>query len=212
MIHLSEEQLVDLYYEPGTNAHLESCLECREQFREIEATLKAFDDLPVPEAPPFKWSPPLSYRLRHWSPWILAPAFAVALFAAFFVGRSTKPQSVPIQLADSGRERILLVALGNHLQRSQMVLLELANGDRASFPEAQQRARDLIGENRLYRQTTLYSGDRNYSELLGELDRVLTAIANGQSQSSTPHEDQIEQLLFKIRVTDSNLQKGTEKL
>lgn len=212
MTHLSEEQLVDLYYEPAPNSHLESCSECRVQFREIEATLAAFNDLPVPEPPPFVWRAPLSYRLKRWSPWILMPAFAVALFVAFFVGRSTKPQPVPTQLADSGRERILLVALGDHLQRSQMVLLELANGNSASFPEARQRARNLIGETRLYHQTTLYSGDRNYSELLDELDRVLTAIANGQSQSSTPHEDQIEQLLFKIRVTDANLQKGAEKL
>ncbi len=93
-----------------------------------------------------------------------------------------------------------------------MVLLELANGDPAALPEARQRARALIGENRLYRQTTFYSGDRNYTDLLEQLDRVLTATANGQSQSSTPHDDQIEQLLFKIRVTDLNLPKGTDKL
>ncbi len=140
---------------------------------------------------------------------------AAALFSAFFIGRVTQPSSIatPVhQIADSGRERILLVALGDHLQRSQMVLLELANGDRSNFPAAQERARNLIGENRLYRQTALYSGDANYSALLDDLDRVLTAIANGQSQSSTTDADRIEQLLFKIRVTDSNLEKGTEKL
>ena len=207
--HLTEEQLVDLYYEPAAHPHIDSCLDCREHFRDLSATLNAFNDLPVPESPPFTWRAPLSYRLKRWAPYILVPTFAAALFVAFFLGRQ---HPAPTQFADSGRERILLVALDTHLQRSQMVLLELANGDPASLPEARQRARDLIGENRLYRQTTLYSGDRNYADLLEQLDRVLTVSANSQSQSSTPHDDQIEQLLFKIRVTDQNLQKGTEKL
>ena len=209
MMHLTEEELVDLYYEPLPNAHLDACGECRGQLRELEATLSAFHELAVPEPPPFYWRAPLAYRLFHsWRPWVLVPALAAALFAAFFLGRATKPASV--SLADASRQRILLVALGDHFERSQMVLLELANGD--DFAQAQKRARNLIGENRLYRQTALYSGDSNHAELLDELDRVLTAVANGQSQSSTPHADQIEQLLFKIRVTGSNLHEGTEKL
>lgn len=215
MTHLTEEEFVDLYYDSQPNAHLDTCSDCRAQFREVQSTLNAFNDLPVPEAPAFTWRAPLSYRLRQWRPWLLVPALAAALSVAFFVGRVTKPLPVKpaaIQLAQSSRERILLVALGDHLDRSQMVLLELANGDSATFPESQQRARNLLGENRLYHQTTVYAGDRNYTELLEELDRVLTAVANGQSQSSTPHADQIEQLLFKIRVTNSNLRKGTDTL
>ncbi len=213
--HLTDEQLVELYYEPQPNAHLDTCSDCRAQFGEMQATLNAFNDLPIPDAPAFTWRPPLSYRLLRWRPLLFVPAFAAALAMAFFVGRATKPQrAIPaaIQLAQSGRERIMLVALGDHLERSQMVLLELANGDGATFPESQQRARNLLGENRLYHQTTLYAGDRNYTELLEELDRVLTAVANEQSQSSRPNANQIEQLLFKVRVTNSNLRKGTETL
>jgi len=218
MTHLTEEQLIESYYAASADytaapdSHLQHCPECRERFRELETVLNALNDLPVPEPPPFAWHPPLAYRFRRAGPWFLIPAFAAALFAAFIAGRATKPQPAPIQLADSGRERILLVALSDHLERSEMVLLELANGDRSNSPAAQERARNLIGATRLYRQTTLYRGDRNYTDLLEELERALTGIANGQSQSSTPQADRIEQLLFKIRVTNSNLQKGTETL
>jgi hypothetical protein len=213
MTHLTEEELVEIYYGGERKSHLDQCAACQGQFEEIESALNAFNDLPVPEPPPFTWREPFFARLLRQPAWLLAPALAAGLFAAFFLGRASNPR-VPaaIQLADTGRERILLVTLGAHLERSQMVLLELANGDRANFPAAQERARNLIGENRLYRQTTLYSGDRNYTALLDELDRVLTAIANAQSNSSTADTEQIERLLFKIRVTDSNLEKGTEKL
>ncbi len=217
--HLSEEQLVDLYYNalPEASAHLANCRECRESFHELKQTLDAFTNLPIPEPPPFTWREPwLAKWKSRWQILVFTPALAAALFASFYLGRATRvpkpPAPLSAQLAESGRERILVVTLGNHLERSQMVLLELANGDRASFPAAQERARNLIGETRLYRQTAVYRGDRNYSELLEELDRLLTAVANGQSQSSTPHAEQIEQLLFKIRVTDSNIEKGTEKL
>ena len=213
MTHLTEEELVDIYYGAERHSHLNQCTACRGQYEELESALNAFNDLPVPEPPPFTWREPFFARLFGQRAWLLAPALAAGLIAAFFLGRASTP-SVPAaaQLADTGRERILLVTLGAHLERSQMVLLELVNGDRANFPVAQERARNLIGENRLYRQTTLYSGDRNYTALLDELDRVLTAIANAQSNSSTADTEQIERLLFKIRVTDSNLEKGTEKL
>jgi len=218
MSHLNEEQLVDLYYERPASSypHLTECRKCREAITDLEQTLNAFADLPVPEPPPFTWREPFTARLAsRWRMFALVPALAAALFAAFYMGRSTTtppPKLAATPLAESGRERILVVALGNHLQRSEMVLLEVANGDRSTSPAVQERARNLIGETRLYRQTAVYSGDRNYSELLEELDRLLTAIANGQSQSSQPGTEQLEQLLFKIRVTGSNIEKGTEKL
>ncbi len=218
MSHLTEEQLVDLYYDrpAAPHPHLAECRQCREAFSDFEQTLNAFTDLPVPEPPPFTWREPLTARLAaRWRMFALVPALAAALFAAFYLGRSTTPPAPKLAatpLAESGRERILVVALGNHLQRSEMVLLEVANGDHATSSAVQERARNLIGETRLYRQTAVYRGDRNYSELLEELDRLLTAIANGQSQSSKPGTEQLEQLLFKIRVTGSNIEKGTEKL
>ncbi|MDQ6676664.1 MAG: hypothetical protein M3Z09_05145 [Acidobacteriota bacterium] len=206
MTHLTEEQLIECYY-GQTEPHLETCAACRNEYREICLVLTAMNELPVPEPPPYAWK-----QKRRWHAWLLAPVFAAGLIAAFFTGRvSTKPVVPPVQ--EGGRERVLLVALGAHLERSQMVLLELANADGKDFEQSRLRARALIGDNRLFRQTTSFAGDRGYTELLDELDRLLTGVANTQSQLSSPASEQIERLLFKIRVTDSNLQwKGAEKL
>jgi len=209
MTHLTEQQLVECYYGQA-DSHLETCLACKDEYRELCLVLNAMNDLPVPEPPPYTWK-----ERRRWHAWMLAPVFAAGLIAAFFTGRvSTKPIPQPIAtVAESARERVLLVALGAHLERSQMVLLELANADREDFEQSRLRARALIGDNRIFRQTTSFAGDRGYTELLDELDRLLTGVANTQSQLWSPASEQIEQLLFKIRVTDSNLQrKGAEKL
>jgi hypothetical protein len=76
-----------------------------------------------------------------------------------------------------------------------------------------------VSENRLYRQTASLSGDNEFLGLLDELERVLTDVANSPERISSPELQQIQQriesrgLIFKIRVTDSNLQqKGVEKL
>ena len=51
-----------------------------------------------------------------------------------------------------GHDRILLVAVGDHLERSQMVLVELMNatpGESLDISSQQQVAEDLVSENRL---------------------------------------------------------------
>jgi hypothetical protein len=247
MNHLTEETVILAYYREAigeaAQAHLASCSACREELRNISHTLDAFHQYPVPEPPPafeqLLWqriSPALRSAIvprRWWQSWALAPGLACLLVVSFFVGRWSMDRPRGRQLAggitdlaggisDSGRERILLVALGDHLERSQMVLVEIANskpGSASAFHLAQQRAQDLVGENRLYRQTALLSGDTEFADLLDELERVLTDIANRPSDLSSPELEQIQRriesrgLIFKIRVTGSNLQqKGSEKL
>ena len=236
MRHLTEEQLVLRYYgEAGdVDGHFHSCEACQSEYREIARVLDAFREFPVPERgenfETLAWqriAPQLGRpnRLpRYWA-WIIAPAMAAALFAAFFLGRvtSTKAPAVVVQaMPAQGRERILLVALGDHLQRSQMVLVELANaraGDSPDIHSAQERARDLVGENRLYRQSALMSGDNEFLDVLDDLERVLTDVAHSPSDISSPELEEIQSriesrgLIFKIRVMDANLQaKGIDKL
>jgi len=68
------------------------------------------------------------------------------------------------------RERVLVVAVGEHLGRTEMVLMELENapvqkGQKAiNISETQRRAEDLVEENRLYRQTALKEGDQQWPE------------------------------------------------
>ena len=60
------------------------------------------------------------------------------------------------------RERILLVDLGEHLDRSQMVLVELVSADESDAVDIsgeRARAEQLVAANRLYRQTADDTGD-----------------------------------------------------
>jgi hypothetical protein len=235
MNHLTEQELILRYYgEDGdSTGHLATCAVCQAEYRAIAAMLDAMKEEPVPvRGPEFEallWqrlAPELKPRRQWWRrSWLIAPALAAALFAAFFAGRFTsKPAAQPVQQAGNaqGRERILLVALGDHLERSQMVLVEIANArpaDGSAFHLAQERARDLVDENRLYRQTALLSGDSGFLDLLDDLERVLTDVTHSPSDISLSQLEQIQRriesrgLIFKIRVMDANLQaKGVNKL
>jgi hypothetical protein len=111
--------------------------------------------------------------------------------------------------ATQGRERVLLVAVGNHLERSQMVLVELINSEATGnldISSEQERARELLNANRLYRQTAKRAGEPAVNQLLGELERVLLEIANGPSEVNAKQlaelQRQIESqgILLKVRI------------
>ncbi len=234
MRHLDEEQLMMHYYgeESAAAAHLEQCAVCREEYRSLERVLETVRECGPPEpAASFevltwqKLAPELNGRASPWwsRVWVLGPAVAALVLIAFFAGRVSGPKPGLAQITPAqGRERILLVALGDHLQRSQMVLVELANaqpGDAPDIRRVQERARDLVGANRLYRQTAAFAGDTEFSGILDDLERVLTDVANRAAPLSSPELTEIQQriesrgLIFKIRVIDANLQqKGSTKL
>ena len=107
------------------------------------------------------------------------------------------------------RERILLVAVGDHLDRSQLALVEFVNnpgGSSMDISSEQARARDLVTENRLYRQTALTTGEPGVASVLDDLERVLMEIANSPSPMTSAEfnrvRKRIEQqgIIFKVRV------------
>src|SRR5207245_6583062 len=109
----------------------------------------------------------------------MAGAMAALLVIAFLAGRVSRRPLETAGLTGPVRERIMLVAVGEHLEQSQMILVELVNNETkgtVDISEAQHRAEDLVGENRLYRQAALKSGDRAVSSVLDELERVLLDI------------------------------------
>jgi hypothetical protein len=139
-------------------------------------------------------------------------AAAVVLVAVFLAGRLSSP-AVPenAETADNGvvRERILLVAVGDHLERSQMVLVELANAPRrgtVDISEERLLAEDLLGANRLYRQAAATTGDTGMADVLDELERVLVEIAHGPDKASSRELEALRSrleaqgILFKIRA------------
>jgi hypothetical protein len=110
------------------------------------------------------------------------------------------------------RERILLVAVGPHLERSQMVLLEVMNADpRGPLDVAAERelARDLLSANRLYRQAARRGPDQAVGAVLDQLEQALIEIANGPAELDSARLAEIQErirsqgLLFRIRVLGS---------
>ncbi len=114
------------------------------------------------------------------------------------------------------RERILLVAVGDHLERSQVALIELVNsptGPTVDISGERERARDLVTENRLCRQAALTAGDPGVASVLDDLERVLLEIANSPSTMTEAEfgkvRKRIEQqgIIFKVRVFGNSVRE-----
>ncbi len=236
MKHLSEEELVLHYYgerADGAGEHLQACESCRTAFELLERVLHTMDGLEVPEpAEGYEgrvWrrlAPELDGPRAHWwsgfALWlsprrlVTAAAMAALVIAAFLAGRVSQQRQQVAGLSGPVRERIMLVAVGEHLDRSQMILVELVNNSSAGpvdISEQKQRARDLISENRLYRQAALNSGDRGVSSVLDDLERTLLEVAHSPSKLDSAEFQVIrerieaEGIVFKIRVVGSNLRE-----
>jgi len=233
MKHLSEEELVLHYYgegEAGAAEHLRACEACRAGLESLARVLHAMDGIEAPERSEAYgsrvWNQVAAQLEKPRARWItlwLAPrrvvaaaAMAALLIAAFLAGRVSQRRHQMAGLSGPVRERIMLVAVGEHLEQSQMILVELMNSEPkgpVDISEEQLRAQDLIGENRLYRQAALKSGDTRVSSVLDELERVLLDIAHSPSKLNSSEFEQIRQrieaegILFKIRVVGSNLRE-----
>jgi hypothetical protein len=248
MNHLSEEQLILHYYgepgEPGEagettdtlacERHLEECGECRALYASLQRVLNVVDALPVPERSADYgaevWRR-IEHRLgaRRRTLWMLpatwrwaaaGAAFAALLVTAFVAGRFYPRPNPHVQMAADTQtgERVLLVAVGDYLERSQMVLIELTNANpkgSLDISAEQERAGDLVTETRLYRQTAARTGDARITGVLDELERVLVDITHAPSNMTPPQLEELRQrleaegILFKIRVLGSNVRNQT---
>jgi hypothetical protein len=114
------------------------------------------------------------------------------------------------------RQRLLLAAVGEHLERTELVLVELMNAHGrgpVDISAEQLRAADLASENRLYRQTAESVGDQAVVSLLDQLDLILTELAGGPSALAQADLDSMRQrierqdLLFKVQAVASDLRE-----
>lgn len=244
MTHPSDDELVLLFYREGSGlqemeAHLASCTGCRGRFEMLTAALRAVEAAGVPERDESYgarvWAQ-LQPRLdgarqrpgwRHsfaafmtWPRLATGGAIAALVAAAFLAGRTSVQLPPPPEArraeAPSGaaRERVLLAAVGSHLDRSRVVLTEIAHrngGGAADISSEQATAADLLATNRLYRQAAARNGDAAVAAVLEDLERVLVEIASSPSPAS--HDDlarwrdqiQTEGLLFKVTVMGSRV-------
>ena len=239
MKHTNEEEL--FAYREGEMkgretiaAHLRECGECRAELERMEEVFQALNALPVPdpgeEYGTRVWrqiANRLPERRMNWWAGFFMPrrlaalgAAAALLVLAFYVGRKTGLKAGGEEIVDAGkiRERVLLVAVGEHLGKSEMILMELSNAQPAeagknliNISTAQKRAEDLVEENRLYRQTALNGGDNAMASTLDELQRVLMDVANSPGEVTPAQFESIQKriaaqgILLKVRVVRQEL-------
>ena len=245
MKHTSEEELYayregEMTGRESIAAHLQECGECRAELERIEEVFQALNAMPVPD-PGEEYGAKVwrqivdrlpEKRASWWSGFfaprrLIAIGVAAALLVlAFYAGRKTTPRTGGDEIVDAGkvRERVLVVAVGEHLGKSEMILMELSNAQPAesgkkliNISTAQKRAEDLVEENRLYRQTALNGGDNAIASTLDELQRVLLDVANGPAEVTPAQFESIQKriaaqgILLKVRVVRQELRAESER-
>jgi hypothetical protein len=238
MKHLTEEQIVLHYYGDAENEgpegsierHLRECSDCRGEFERVQRLLQHIEPTEVPEPPAvFEETTWLKLRDRLPAPragfwqwlvspprWAIAAGVAVLLIAAFSAGRlwTLHERAVDLARFPGNPQRVVLVAVGDHLERSQMLLVEIMNTDpkdSLDFATEQKQARELLDSNHLYRVSAERVGDPRTARLLDELGRALTEIANSPADYSPGDlkaiqgRIQSDNLLFKVQVVGSEV-------
>ncbi len=151
-----------------------------------------------------------------------AAAAALLLVAGFFLGRLQPRMDEPpaaAGLAAETRDQILLAALSDHLERSERLLVEVANAEPdepeepADLAAERRWAEDLLAANRLYRQSARRGGRPRLAAVLDELEPLLLELAH--APDALPADDlavlreRIEEraLLFKMRIVADRLER-----
>ena len=246
--HLTEDELILHHFgeadEPAAMAaHLEDCGACRAA---LDALRRDLDTVMVPEPPvrgddygaevwarlqprlteepPVAWPGAAARRPRKaaWSRTWAPLGLAASLILAFLLGRSWPPAApASAAVSPAARERILLVAVGDHLERSEMLLVELVNagadGKEVDISSHQQWAAELAGANRLYRNTVVRAREPGVASVLDELERLLVEVAHRPSSLGPAELEEIRHriesrgLLFRVRVIESQVREKEKK-
>jgi hypothetical protein len=240
MNHVTQEQLVDHYYgEPQGSLemehHLAECDQCRTQYQTLKRVLNSVEGYPVPE-------PASNYEARLWkklapevSPrsassrsrwWISAAAIAAMIVVAFFAGRASRTQrpavGTSIAVAKNQSLPVLVIAVGDHLERLEAVLTELENADPhqagVDISYEQRSAEDLLDSNRLFRQTAAADGDVVTASVLEDFENVLLEITHQPAHVSPQQLEDLRRdikdrgVLFKAKVLGSRMRGEETKL
>ena len=146
-----------------------------------------------------------------------AAAALVLLAVGFSLGRLSRPAALP----QEARDRILTATVANHLDRSERLLVEVANSS-ANGPDdlSAERAwaRDLLTANRLYRQSAQQSGRQRLAGVLDELEPFLLDLAHAPDDLPSEEIEALREriaaqsLLFKVRVASNRLETRRQTL
>jgi len=228
-------------------SHLTSCADCRLADKQLRQVMTLVDSAsPVEARPGFerdawarlepaldghRWHRWLSLVRRSpkgeggWFPqWALGAGVAALVMVAFMAGRFSNGDgaavtpAAPVMAEGATPGSVLHAAVGDHLDRTQMMLVELVNAetDQADvFAGEQGRAVDLVAANRLIRQSAEQSGDVVIADVLEDLERVLLEIANAPADATSNELTDLQSrittqdLLFRLRVVASEMRQRT---
>ena len=230
MNHLTDEQLIEHYFGEGANrvaneTHLRVCARCEQVYDEISNVLRVRGPEPPQRQPEYGkrvWQSiqaqlrpyPARPRRRYFTMprLVLAGACVAGLAVAFIGGTLWERSHTHPSVAGSSekmKERMALYILDDHLDRSERLLVQLnhAGADAGEIDSVlQAEARQLLPDNRLYRQALSSSSDPIMNAALEHLERVLLEVANSPNGLNGDDVTRIEQemntdsLLFQIRV------------
>lgn len=245
--HYNDEELIAYYYGESADTemeqHLFACPECARNYAAIQRDLSEIAAPVTPdrdaeygqrvwdsirgslrayEAPQKRsW-----FSLPVFGPWKgigIAAACVLVIAAAFFAGRQweqhkTQGPAVAGNVAsEQAKQRVVLVVLGDHLDRSERLLVELKHAEPSTEGVVQAEARDLLAANRLYRESIKQAGDPTLANALDHLERVLIEVSNEPAGLSQARLDELQKemntdgLLFEVRVLRSRVQGDVEQ-
>lgn len=230
--HLAEETLVLLHYgepcEPDAAAHLAACPTCQSEARRL-ADVLGMVEVQVPE-------PDDRFEERTWTriAWRLrgertrsrrilggvaaaAALVVIGLLAGLWISRPTSAPVVDTVATTTApdtepkRDRVLLLVVSHHLDRTERVLLEVARTDPGSErPLDLASASDLVAANRLYRLTAA-DRDPKLTALLEELEPILVEISHAGSDMTAAELETLQKriedrgLIFKLKVSGARV-------
>jgi hypothetical protein len=241
--HPTEDELVLHYYGEAPNeirsmteAHLAGCSSCAAAWQELTAVLGAVTVVPVPEPDEgferIMWarvSRALPPRRTGWlhGRFAVVGALAAALVAVIagtmtwitLATHGTGPAVLKMadEAAAPGREeRVLLTAVTEHLSQTEILLVEVMNGQPAAAESdawtfQRTTADELVASGRLYRQTARQTGDLQVANVLEDLEGVLVEVAAAPDAVDRRNVDFLrariedDALLFKVRAVASDI-------
>ena len=234
----------------AVEAHLEECATCRGELDALRLVLEAAADVPVHERgdhygaevwarlePKLLAAAARRAAAPAWRTWLAAAAVLLIAAGAFLAGRWSRTpdriaQTTPAvsgaaapqaAIADRAaiRERVVLAALGDHLDRTERTLVELVNADAGGTVDIsaeQAWARDLLEANRLYRLSSRGAASPALVHLLDELEPVLLAIVHSPSRLTADEFNALRgriedrSLVFKLRVSGADVRARERSL
>jgi hypothetical protein len=226
--HSTDDELILLFYgelPPGradrVEEHVTACPSCRAAWADLQETLALVDHAPAPE-PDDGFERVMWARVRdalperrRWSIAQIVPVTAMAAVVVLVVALSgvwrADPEPAPTA-ADpdiARQERVLATALDDHLEQTELLLVELLNapaGEDRELTFERRAANELLASGRLYRLTARETGNGRLVEMLDDLEPVLVEVARSPERVARRDWESLrtrigeQDLLFKVRA------------